>query len=199
MARRKGAKPKRHEKRVNFQVIPEDTKEGKPLYAMLNRLIEKFHEELTNAKIVLAWALNWKPDADGITKLGQCRKVSDLDRELHGYDAVILLNREFFQSADPKVTDDTRKAVIDHELCHVTVVYDREGEPKVNEKGKTLYRMRKHEIEEFTEILSRYGTYKRVLEVGFAALQRRQADLPLDDKTHQTPGAAAAEAAARAH
>lgn len=178
MARRRSAKPKQHEKRVNFIVIAADTKEGKPLYSLMSRLIEKFHEELTNARIVLAWALNWKADADGITKLGQCRKVSDLDRELHGNDFVILLNREYVQS--PTTTDEQRAALIDHELCHATVHYDREGEPKRNEKGRVLYRTRKHEIEEFAEIIQRYGLYKRTLEAGFAALQRRQADLQLD-------------------
>ena len=112
MARRKGGggqrKPRNHEKRVNFQIIKADTNEGKPIYELMNRTIEKHHGHLTNARIVVAWHLAWKPDRDGVKKLGQFKKASDLDRELHPYDFVMLLNKDFFTHT--QTTDEQREA-----------------------------------------------------------------------------------------
>ena len=56
--------------------------EGKPIYERLQRILEHHHEEVVMARFALAWQINWKPDVDGRLTLGQCRKVSDLDREI---------------------------------------------------------------------------------------------------------------------
>lgn len=164
-------KPKNHEKRVNYVLVKPDTVEGKPIYDLMNRTIEEHHEELTNAKIAIAWNLAWKPDADGHVILGKCKKASDLDREFSPYDFVILLRKEFWQHS--QTTDAQRAALIDHELCHASVRLDADHEPKRDERGRVIYRMRKHDIEEFSEILMRHGCYKRDLENAFLALQTR--------------------------
>jgi hypothetical protein len=171
-------KPKQHEKRIAYKLIPRDTEQGKGMYALLKRVVDKYHDELANARIALAWALAWKPDADGITKLGKLKKASDLDRELAPFDFVLLLRQEWWEMAT--VEEWKRVALLDHELCHATVRYDREGDPLRDERGRTMYRTRKHDIEEFTEIVSRHGLYKRSLEVAATALLRRQKDLPME-------------------
>lgn len=163
-------KPKQHAKRVSYKLIPKETDAGKAMYPMLNRLIEQHHSELTNARIALAWNLSWKPDVDGRVTLGKCKKASDLDRELHAYDFVIMLRMEFWQ--DGSVTDDQRRALLDHELCHAQVRHDRDGEPMRDERGRVVYRTRKHDIEEFSEIVARHGIYKRDLEAFATALKR---------------------------
>src|SRR6185369_7142915 len=106
-------------KKVSYQLIKRDSDAGRPIYAMLKDLIEQHHEELTNARLAVAWNLSWKPDADGRVTLGKCKKASDLDRELAAFDFVILLQAEFWQDAE--VTEDQRRALLDHELCHATV------------------------------------------------------------------------------
>lgn len=140
------------------------------MYPMLNKLVEQHHEELTNARIALAWNTAWKADVDGRLKLGKCKKASDLDRELAAFDFVVMLQMEWWQNAS--VTDDQRRALLDHELCHATVRLDREGEPMRDERGRVVYRTRKHDIEEFSEIVERHGLYKRDLE-RFASAMRR--------------------------
>lgn len=161
----------------SYKLIGRESDGDKALYAMLNELVEKHHTHLTNARIVLAWNLAWKPDVDGRVTLGKCRKASDLDRELAPYDFVILLRRTFFEDAD--VPDSARKALLDHELCHAAVKLDQDLEPERDSRGRTIYRLRKHDVEEFSEIIRRHGCYKRDLEDFAASLERaKQAKLP---------------------
>lgn len=102
-------------KPVSYDLIRDDSIAGRAMYAMCNEIVEEHHEEVINARIALAWALTWKPDVDGHVKLGQMKKASDLDRELHPFDFVCLLNAEWWQ--DGRVTDAQRRALLDHELC----------------------------------------------------------------------------------
>jgi hypothetical protein len=157
-------------KKVSYQLIQPDSPSGRTLYAVLADLVEQYHEEIRHARIALAWNLAWKPDVDGRVTLGKCKKASDLDRELAAYDFVIILRREFME--DPNVSDDQRRALIDHELCHASVKLDDEGEPVEDERGRVVYRIRKHDLEEFSEIAQRYGCYKRDLEDFAKALER---------------------------
>lgn len=150
------------------------------LYARLSRLVAEHHEDLRDARIALAWCTSWKPDVDGRVTLGKCKKASDLDRELADFDFVILLRRVFWQ--DEAVSDQQRDALLDHELMHAALKYDTAGEPMVDERGRLVYRLRKHDLEEFVVIAQRYGTWKRDLELFARALaQAKQRRLPIDD------------------
>ena len=162
-------------KKVSYALIHRQSVAGRTLYAMLAELVAEHHPELADASIALAWNLTWKPDADGRVTLGKCKKASELDRELAEFDFVIILRQEFVESGS--VSDLQRRALLDHELCHAAVTYDG-NEPKVDERGRTVYRIRKHDIEEFGQIVERYGCYKRDLEA-FAAALRRGAERPL--------------------
>ncbi len=179
-------------KPVSCVLIDRDSKEGREMYAMCDELVEAHHDDVLNARIALAWALSWKQDVDGIVKLGQMKKASDLDRELHPFDFVCLLNAEWWQNA--RVTDGQRRALLDHELCHCSVKLDKDGEPLLDAKDRVVYRLRKHDIEEFTQIVERYGCYKRDLERFAAALRRsaRQATIldtdPISPPAPPTPG-----------
>jgi len=157
-------------KAVAYRLIKPESDAGRVMFPLLNELIEQHHEHLTNARIALAWNLTWKPDVDGRVTLGKCKRASDLDRELHQFDFVIMLQQEFYQ--DARVTDDQRRALLDHELCHAAVKLGEDGEPELNELDRVVYRMRKHDVEEFSEIVARHGTYKRDLELFAAALNR---------------------------
>lgn len=132
-------------------------------YRVLDEAVSKWHPHLKDAKIAIAWRFGWKSDTDGRITLGQAKKGSDLDRELHGYDFVILLNHEVWnQSGFQK---HQKLALIDHELCHCEVSKDTNGEPKVDENNRVVYRIRKHDIEEFTEVIARHGSWKADLEM----------------------------------
>jgi hypothetical protein len=109
---------------------------------------------------------------DGRLTLGRCKKVTDLEREFMPYDFIIILNRDFWE--DERVTDHQRRALLDHELCHAAVATDREGDPRVDEKNRVVYRTRKHTLEEFHEIVDRYGLYKQDLEEMWRTMCRAQ-------------------------
>ncbi len=63
---------------------------------------------------------------------------------------------------------------------HAEVRLNKYGEPATDERGRRVYRIRKHDLEEFRAIVERYGCYKRDLE-DFAVVLRRGAQLALPD------------------
>jgi hypothetical protein len=174
-------------KRVNYELIPRDSVIGDPMYALLDWLVAEHHDELQHARIALAWHLAWKPDVDGRVCLGKCKKASDLDRELAAFDFVILLRRAFWR--DERVSDQQRRALLDHELCHAALKYDDAGEPVEDERGRLVYRIRKHDLEEFTCIVARYGCYLADIERFAAALRTSGVpDWQPCDACQETPG-----------
>lgn len=164
-------------KRVPYRLIVPNTAPGLTLYRWLLELLEAHHQDVQDARFVLAWHLGWKPDDDGRLTLGMCQKASDLTREIanaSAYDFVILLNQDFWD--DPLVTDLQRRAVLDHELCHASVKVDDHGALVVDERGRVQYRIRKHDLEEFSTIAERYGCWKRDIETFAKSLARARQD-----------------------
>lgn len=171
----KRRKKQKGPKEVHYELIDRGSVVGRPMYDLLDALLAEQHSDrdLGEVRIALAWNTSWKPDVDGRVTLGKCKKATDLDRELAPFDFVILLRKEFWQ--DLRVTDHQRAALLDHELMHAAVSYDAEtGDPVVDARGRMVYRIRKHDIEEFADIVARYGCYKRDLEGFAAALVRAQ-------------------------
>lgn len=170
-------KPKKA-KAIPYRFIEPTSPEGEPIYARLTRILDQHHEDVSHARFALVWHLSWKPDVDGRVTLGMCRKVSDLDRELrgdyNGFDFVILLNKKWW--TDPLTTHAQRDALLDHECCHAAIQHDQAGEPTEDERGRKVYRLRGHDIEEFAEIIRRHGCYTRDIELAAAALDRARAD-----------------------
>lgn len=159
-APRKAAK----EKDVAYELILPDSDVGWPMYRMLEQLVAEYHHELqaADARIALAFNTAWQPDVDGRVVLGKCKKATDLDRELAPYDFVIILRKEFWTHA--LVTDKQRQALLDHELMHAAVKVDKEtGEVVYDKRDRAVFRIRKHDIEEFGEVVARWGLYKRDL------------------------------------
>lgn len=48
-------------------------------------------------------------------------------------------------------------ALIEHELCHAAQDVDQEGEPRFNRDGAPVFRLIGHDVEEFVEVVARYG------------------------------------------
>jgi Putative phage metallopeptidase len=169
MRRRRTVSPK--PKRTSYELIDPNSVQGAPIYRLLTEIITATHDELASAQIALAWCTSWVPDADGHVTIGKCKRASDLDRELAAFDFIILLRRSFW--LDDRVTDAQRRALLDHELCHAGVRLDAHGDPAKDDRGRTIYRTRKHDIEEFTGIVARHGCYKADLEAFAKALITR--------------------------
>ena len=150
-------------KKVLFELITREETflSGQP-YDLLDEVRAENHEDTCAAKIALAWKRDTKPDVDGRLMLGRCVRQSDLARELVDFDFVIVLNREVWE--DPEFDRGKKLALLDHEMMHAARVVDGEGEPVIDTKGRAVWRVRGHDIEEFTDVISRRGCYKRDLE-----------------------------------
>lgn len=161
-------------KKINFELI----EPGSAPYEVLGQ-VRLYHGEISEAKIAIAWRENLKADKDGHLILGKCIKASDLQRELAEYDFVILLNREVWE--DPEFTDAKKLALVDHELCHAAVAVDKDNVPRRDERGRLVWRTRRHDIEEFRAIVQRHGCYKKDLELFADALIKKRKTPLLND------------------
>lgn len=149
-------------KKVTTVLVPRKDKAGvvaEP-YVIMEDLIPRYHLHLVKAKIAIAWATSWKPDADSRLVLGKCKKGAELERQMHGYDFVIILNKEMWDKSLAEFGNKLKAALIDHELCHAEVARDADDQPKKDEQGRIVYRTRKHDLEEFREIVERHGIWK---------------------------------------
>jgi len=165
-------------KPVNVELITRENENGelRQPYAILDELVAEHHPDLADARIALAWRDGWTEDADGRLRLGQTKKASDLDRDLHGFDFVILLNHEVWNRI--AFTERQMRALLDHELCHCAVAKDKNGEVKMDERGRPVWRLRKHDIEEFAEVVARHGLWRHELEK-FVAVAMEKTKAPL--------------------
>lgn len=150
-----GPKPKKR-KKVTVQLLKREH-QGKVTqpYTILDEMIAGPHNHLKDTKIAIAWRLGWRPDADNHLTLGKLRKRGDLDRELDKFDFIVLLNKEAWET----LNEAQRKALIDHELCHGQISYDSDGEPKQDDRGRLVCRVKKHDLEEFQAVVDRHGCW----------------------------------------
>lgn len=77
--------------------------------------------------------------------IAKCIKAPTLWHDVTGYDAVIWCRGWFWD----QFLDDQREALLLHELLHLEVEYDDDGEVQL--------RVRKHDLEEFTDVALRFG------------------------------------------
>lgn len=159
--RKTARKPRR--KAIKVQLIPKPERRSKDPtcpYFHLDKMLAH-HQHLDEAKIAIAWMLDVKANVDGFLVLGKCKKQTDLDREMREFDFVIFLNATTWKQFDEK----QRAALMDHELCHAGVAEDKKtGDPVLDEKGRRVYRTKKHDVEEFESVIRRHGLYKRDLQ-----------------------------------
>jgi len=180
------------EKRKAVKVRPIERKHGGKVtgpYRIMEELIPQHHPELEPAKIILLWRKGWKPDVDRFLQLAHPKKASELDRAIgstfgDAYDFAVQLNED----AWPGLSDDKKRQIIDHAMCHLAPDLDRDGNQKLDAKERRCWRLRKHPIQEFPEILERYGV-EECLGLNATALQAvEDADRPLLKAAEQAAG-----------
>lgn len=161
-------------KEIPYSVV-EEIENGKvhEAYELMRELIREQHTHLAAARIQICWRYNWKPDKDGRMKLGEMRLCADPDRLLHERDFVMSLNYKAWQM----MMIGQHRAVIDHELTHCQVELEEDGETvKMDTHGRIVYRLRGHDIEEFSEVVLRNGAYMPELESFGTALRQGETE-----------------------
>jgi len=105
-------------------------------------------------------------------KLAEATRAGDLDRQLHGWDFIILLNREEWLGAE--FSRAQMLSLVDHELCHCAARLDKYGEQVQDSEGRGSWRIRRHDVEEFVEVVRRHGLWKADLEQFARAAGRKE-------------------------
>lgn len=170
------AKPKK-----SYDLIEAKTDEGEAIHELIETVVEKYRPTLKHAKIGAAWMINRKPDRDGFLQLGRLKKCSELERQLHGLDAIVVLNQEKWRV----LNEAQRIALMHHELCHLEPALDNEGEQAIDGHGKRKWRGRRHDIEEFRDVVATHGCYKADIADFARGLLSRDPQLALFD--HKKP------------
>lgn len=173
------ARPKKPKQppQPKYRVVGEETKDGKEIRQLIKGLLKTVaaFKELAPAKIAIAWMIRIKEDRDGRVVLGKMKKASELDRELHGFDAVLILNEDHWRILEPE----QRLALVDHELCHLRPVIDPKTlEQAADAHSRKKWRIAKHDLEEFRAVVERHGLYKSDIAAFAKAIKDTKA-LPL--------------------
>lgn len=114
-------------------------------------LIAQYHTHLVNASIAFIYR-NKPMKSKGRIIFATARACGQFMKDLlkisggKEYDFVITVNYEEWG----KLTDEQKRAVIDHELCHCWVDED--------DAGNVKYTLLPHSLQEFSEVVDRYGT-----------------------------------------
>lgn len=182
MPRRRSGPRVKKPKQAKFDLIEPDMKPLLEPYKLMKEIRAEFHPDTKQAKIALAWMHGVKANVDGKVCLGKCILSSELQKEFMEFDFVILLNKEVWESKEFGV--ERKKALLDHELMHAAEAVDKEGEPKVDAKGRKLFRIRNHDLEEFTDVVRRHGVWKKDLEI-FAEAIIKKSQAPLFKDTDE--------------
>jgi len=124
------------------------------------------HEHLRDASIGWLWT-----SAENTNRLrdiaGECQLVPPLTRKwtsarLHWQlrqwfdltpDFVITISAPIAETLD----DWSFCALVEHELCHAAQDIDMFGEPRFDREGRPLFRMAGHDVEQFEDVVERYG------------------------------------------
>lgn len=159
------------------KVKPIPREEAEDLYAVLETLMTEYHsQDLENARIGMAWHKGWGQDVDGRVCLARTRRLSELDQRLTGFDFMVSLNEDIWK----ELSEAQVKAVLDHELHHMGPKITKDGEQSKDTTGRYEWRLRRHEVEEFPEVIERHGMYNKQLEDFAKAAHKAQlVDAPL--------------------
>lgn len=124
---------------VNYELA------SKKIIDLANEIIGQYHPRLKNERIAYvikygAWTKNGKD------VLGNAKKCSEKEMLLTGYTFIITLAGVLLM-----LPENVIRAVIDHELSHCGV--------EKNEDGQTKRYIIAHDLEDFAQVIKRYGLY----------------------------------------
>lgn len=120
---------------------------------MAKEIIEKDHRHLLKANITYLFRDRPWNTGDGRTILGKAAKRNEIDKLLshRSEDFIVILAKPRWE----KMTEEERRCLLDHELCHAGILLDNGGNSK--------WKLRRHTIEEFPENLARFPAKRQLM------------------------------------
>jgi hypothetical protein len=148
---------------------------------MADALLQQFdtHQPLIDAKVKFDFVFAFcdrdeksgEPTNNALSKggvkcLGMARKIALKDRALGRGDAEISIDGDWWK--DESISDDERRALLDHEMHHIAVKVNRYGVFDLDDLGRPKLFLRPHDYEFgwFDIIAKRHGV---------ASIERKQA------------------------
>jgi hypothetical protein len=184
MAKKSGKRAKLPPKKT-YDLITQDTKEGAEIHDLVAATIKKYKKDLADAHVGAAWMIGRKPDRDGRIVLGRMKKTTELERQLHGLDAIVILNQAYWRTFNKA----QRSALVHHELCHLAPSMGADGiEQAIDGHGALRWRIVKHDLEEFREVVERHGCYLADIAAFGRAILTRDPNLNLFDDDPKASG-----------
>lgn len=131
--------------------------EAAGLDQMVRTLISEHHQHLAQAKIKILFRMgSWTSKCKEV--FAKTYKASERDRTLHGYDFVIIVNKDVWAI----LTMEQRWALLDHELCHCGI--------NVNTGAYTIV---EHDVQEFAAVIRRHGLWCQDVKAFGKVVQER--------------------------
>jgi Putative phage metallopeptidase len=130
-------------------------------YLLLGDIVQEDFENLAlDIKIKL---FRWlKPKMkNGREILGQIKLCNELDKAIHGYDALIFVRWSW-----PTLTEKAQRIILFHELCHLDI----------SEKGDLI--TVDHDIQDFYAVFRKFGDYSG--EINHAGMKITEYQLELE-------------------
>jgi hypothetical protein len=165
--------------------MPTYQKANKSVHQLAAQLIGRYPDhkplEAVELKLDLVFAFadtdeDGRPLNDALTKnglksLGVTRAVPLKDRALGRGDAEIALDGDWWKTA----SGDEQAALLDHELHHISLKTDKNGNIKYDDLNRPFIRLRKHDVE--------VGWFKAIAQRhGFASQEQQQAKKIMDSQ-----------------
>lgn len=128
------------------------------------------HEEVMGGRQILGTV--FMPQVQG-----RLREVFDwlLDEKFpDGLDFLVILDATYWEEAD----EIKREILVFHELCHCIQKVDQYGAPRFDKDGRPVWGLRGHSVEEFSEVVQRYGAWNDELKEFIAAAQAHDKPWP---------------------
>ena len=131
------------------------------------------------APLSIGYVFRWRENIHGIGRASQksnatCRVCSPRERFWSGHDAVIEIEKAWWNAA----SDQERRALVHHELCHLAVEDDADGRSRAVKVD--------HDLEEFAEVIALYGLWNTNI-ANFAEQAGLQLRLPIEERIATQP------------
>ncbi len=140
-----------------FKLAPEDVTD------LVNEIIQQHHLRLAENEVTVDVLMAYASGdghaimVRGVPALASAKIIRLLDRVAGRGDCQILLDGDHWQHHH----ENTKRAIIDHELTHFELQQEEDGEVKTDNIGRPKLRMRQHDHDYgwFDEIVRRHGNY----------------------------------------
>lgn len=132
---------------------------------LLNKVVQRWHPDLTDFKVKIGVLLAWNPDGPAVKHGGYpafatVKPVPLKDRLTKGYDVEMLIDGKDWEQMRPR----HRAALLDHECSHLVVARDSNypTQPKLDDLGRPIVKTKNGDWnvgDGFRAVVARHGRF----------------------------------------